>query len=78
MDEERTRVFAYLPPATEEDSSLVYSAINQETGDNILITVREESCSDGMSDIVYRFKVGLTMNGKEFLGCGIKFDTLPE
>ncbi len=73
MDDDRTRVFDYLPPVVEEDSSFVYSAINQSTGDNIRISVREETCGDGMSDIEYRFKVNLTMNGKKFSGCGIAF-----
>mgnify|MGYP001279792074 CR=1 FL=1 len=78
MDDERTKVFTYVAPVMEADSSLVYSAINQNTGDNIRITVQEESCSDGMSEIEYRFSVKMTMNGKEFLGCGIKFGSSPQ
>lgn len=78
MEDERTKVFAYLPPSLEEDSSLVYAAINQETGDNVRITVKEEPCSDGMSEIQYLFSVDLTMNGTTLKGCGIKFGTLSD
>lgn len=77
MDDERTKVFAYFQPVMD-DSAMVYTAINQDTGDNIRIAVKEESCSDGMSDIRYDFKVELTMNGNSFSGCGISFSQAQE
>jgi uncharacterized membrane protein len=73
MDDERTKFFTYLPPV-QADSSIVYAVLNQETGDNIRISIKEEDCSDGMSDIRYRFKVEMTMNGQNFSGCGISFE----
>jgi uncharacterized membrane protein len=72
MDSERTKVFTYLPPI-REDSARVYAAINQDTGDNIRIAVKEQPCSDGMSDRKFTWKVELTMNGKSLSGCGISF-----
>lgn len=73
MDEESTRMFAYANPV-EEDSIKVYAAVNQSTGDNIRVHIKNEKCSDGMSDREYSYSVSLTMNGKTFEGCAISFD----
>lgn len=70
MEEDRTKVYAYQAPM-EIDSVLVYAAINQETGDNIRVSVQKTACNDGMSDRKYNYKVELTMNGQVFNGCGI-------
>mgnify|MGYP007002410634 CR=1 FL=1 len=73
MDDERWKVFPFLSPV-EEDTARVFAAINQETGDNIRISLKETPCSDGMSDRSYRFAVQLTVNGKNLSGCGIAYE----
>ncbi|MEZ4959723.1 MAG: hypothetical protein R2830_07895 [Saprospiraceae bacterium] len=68
-----TRMFAYAKPI-EEDTATIYTAINQDTGDNIRITVKETPCSDGMSDVQYNYSVSLAVNGKNFSGCALSFE----
>ncbi|MBI5914306.1 MAG: hypothetical protein HY842_02950 [Bacteroidetes bacterium] len=78
MDDERTKVFSYQPPI-QDDSLKIYTGVNQDSGDNIRIEVSENGpCSDGMSDIKYRLSVRMTMNGKEYNGCGIPFEAAAE
>lgn len=73
MEDEGAKVFSYSAPALEADSSLVYSVINQDTGDNVRISIQKEKCGDGMSDIQYDYSVKMTMNGREYSGCGIRY-----
>lgn len=74
MDDERTKVFAYQPSMVL-DSAKIFAGINEETGDNIRISVWQRPCSDGMSETVYPSTVSLTVNGKVYKGCGIPFGT---
>ncbi len=75
MDDERTKFFAFQPPVAEK-KTLIYTGINQESGDNIRIAVDSLPCGDGMSDRTYKITVRLTINGKEVNGCGIPFEHL--
>ncbi len=74
MDDERTKVFAYLPPVDEKGLK-IFTGVNQDSGDNIRIEVDSTTCSDGMSDRSYKLGIKLTINGKEVSGCGIPFGT---
>jgi uncharacterized membrane protein len=77
MDDERTKAFAFQPPAKEK-KTLIYTGVNPETGDNIRIAVDSTNCGDGMSDRTYKLTVKLTINGKEVNGCGMPFGVAKE
>ncbi len=77
MDDERTKFFAYQPPVAEK-KTLIYTGINQESGDNIRIAVDSLPCGDGMSERTYKLTVKLTINGKEVNGCGIPYGVAKE
>jgi uncharacterized membrane protein len=77
MDDEGTKFFAYLPPVAEK-KTLIYTGINQESGDNIRIAVDSLPCGDGMSERTYKLSVKLTINGKEVNGCGIPYSVAKE
>lgn len=73
MDDEQTKVFAFQPPLIEEELT-IYTGVNQDSGDNIRISVENKPCSDGMSETTYKLGVRLTINGRELHGCGIPFE----
>ncbi|MEK7254240.1 MAG: hypothetical protein AAB316_05810 [Bacteroidota bacterium] len=73
VDDRQAKVFAYAAPV-QEDSALIFTAVNQATGDNLRLSVRADTCSDGVSDPVFPFKIQATVNGKNFSGCGIGFE----
>ncbi|HEU4798351.1 MAG TPA: hypothetical protein VFT63_05445 [bacterium] len=59
-------------PAVEPSRSgnrLVYHTRN-DRGDRLDVTVREQACSDGMSDAYYATAVEVQINDREFSGCG--------
>jgi len=42
------------------------------TKDKLVIVIREESCSDGMSDNKYHYSAEVTINGRTLKGCAVK------
>ncbi len=51
-----------------KDGSTEYHVRTEST--RFDIAVREQYCSDGMSDNLYEYEVNLSYNGKEYRGCG--------
>ncbi len=47
----------------------VYRTRN-DRGDRLVITVREQACSDGMSDAYYGLTAGVEINNRAYSGCG--------
>lgn len=72
-DSERVRYFPHSAPMVS-DTATVYASVNESTGDNIRIVVKEGNCSDGQTEIKYNIQVGVTMNGKGYSGCGVPFE----
>jgi uncharacterized membrane protein len=72
MDAPKTKVFTFAQP-TLQDSLSVYSAYNEDSGDNIRIIISKTPCSDGMSDNSFKFRAELTVNGKSYSGCAFDF-----
>ena len=46
--------------------------------DKLVIIIREEPCSDGMSDNKYDYSAEVVFNGRALKGCAIKKGTLPK
>jgi uncharacterized membrane protein len=44
--------------------------VRNDRGDALEVTVREQSCSDGMSDAYYALAVEVQINGRAYSGCG--------
>lgn len=57
----------HTPPvfALEKNGVLTYDA------GKLIVKIKKEPCSDGMSDREYEYSVALTVNGEEYKGCGI-------
>ncbi len=73
MGEPSARNFNYSAPV-ESFESLVYTAFNEGSGDNIRIEVLNKPCADGMSGRQYPLQVHLNFNGKVLNGCGFTFE----
>ncbi len=67
---EKATEFIYAP-ATTEDGVHRYEATNPAK-DKLVVVIREEKCSDGMSDRQYNYSAEVTVNGKIYRGCAIK------
>lgn len=67
---EKVYEFIYLP-ATIKDGVYRYQAINSKN-EKLDIIIREEKCSDGMSDRQYNYSAEIKLNGDLFKGCAIK------
>lgn len=58
-------------PANRNGKLMLYQTSN-DLNDTLTITIREESCSDGMSDNAYSYFAEVNINGKLLKGCAIK------
>ena len=45
--------------------------------DKLVVVIREETCSDGMSDNVYRYSAEVVINGVTLKGCAVKKGDVP-
>lgn len=55
-----------------------YEAVNASK-EKLVVVIREENCSDGMSDRQYHYSAEITFNGRILKGCAIKKeDKFPE
>jgi uncharacterized membrane protein len=72
MSIEKTFYFLYTP-ANKNSNSYFYDIVNDK-GDKIKITIKEETCSDGMSDRKYTYSSKVVINGRTLKGCAIKKD----
>ena len=66
-------------PVSVSYSEPVISNGNQEyhidtAGIKLDIMISPQFCSDGMSDFMYEYKVGLQYKGKKYSGCGVFFN----
>jgi uncharacterized membrane protein len=68
--EQKTYHFEYIKP-TLEKNNIIYNTKNKS--DNIGIQIKNEPCSDGMSERTYNHSVIINFNGNTFKGCAVKF-----
>lgn len=61
--------FSYRNPKIT-NNTYIYQASNGQ--ENLEITIKKESCNDGMSDRNYNYSATLVINGKPLSGCAIK------
>lgn len=61
--------FDYSKPETQSKAQ-IYKVVNGN--DKLSVTVTEEKCN-GSADMPYSYKVELTLNGKAYHGCAIKY-----
>jgi uncharacterized membrane protein len=70
--EQKTMHFNYSEPV-EKDGFITYNAVDKSNASNkILIVIKKEKCSDGMSEKQYNYSAEVTLNDKQ-KGCAIKF-----
>lgn len=68
LGEEQGRVF-FWSGAQKSGNSWIYNTTDTDTGEKLRIVVRQETCSDGMSDRVFQYSAELTLGGQQLLGC---------
>lgn len=71
--EQKNYHFEYSEPKKEK-SGMLYSSKNKT--DKISILIKDEACSDGMSERNYKHSVEINLNGNTFKGCAIKYGEL--
>jgi len=69
VGKEKVYVFPYQPANVDKD---VYRFETQTKKDALVIIIRKEKCSDGMSDRSYNFSAEIAINGETLKGCAIK------
>ncbi len=62
-------------PGSTNDST-IYNLLSQ--GNPLRITIIPRFCSDGMSDILYQYKVVITFKGATYKGCGVMLNNFVE
>lgn len=67
LAENRALRFPYQSPLNEGEK-LIYRT-KDNTGNFLTITVKKESCSDGMSDATYNYSIEATYQEQTYLGC---------
>ncbi len=70
VGQERALEFIYAP-ATVSRGVYRYEAISP-SNEKIVVVIREEKCSDGMSDRRYNYSAEITVNKTIYKGCAIK------
>jgi uncharacterized membrane protein len=70
MSIEQTFDFEYSRPVRNA-SDYLYETTNDK-GEKIKITIKEEACSDGMSDRRYHYSSEVIINGRTLKGCAFK------
>ena len=50
---------------------------SNEAKDKLVVVIREEACSDGMSDNTYRYSAEVVLNGITLKGCAVKKGDVP-
>lgn len=73
LDGADMRHFPYLPPVVT-DTARIFASLNTDTGDNILVTIRPQPCTDGMSDRNFRHSVEIAVNGRRYQGCAVAWE----
>ncbi len=71
VGQERAIEFNYAP-ATVSGAVHRYEAISPRNNKKIVVVIRREKCSDGMSDRKYNYSAEVTFDGKNYKGCAIK------
>ncbi|POY35024.1 hypothetical protein C3K47_17355 [Solitalea longa] len=66
--------FNFKEPIINKDTtSWTYETRNKEERANIRITIRQQECSDTMTDTKYKFSAEILINGKSYKGCAISW-----
>ncbi len=63
--------FPYAP-AVPFQGGITYQAGRTGQGNSIQVTIREQVCSDGMSDRRYNHSATVVLNGRSYKGCAIR------
>lgn len=64
-------VFPYVKP-TVKGNTWTYNARNV-AGQMLRIVLKKETCSDGMSDLVYNYSADVRFNNATFHGCAVRY-----
>ncbi len=73
LGETRGRVFSWSAPQKNGDV-WTYNTTETQTGEKLRVTVRQEVCSDGMSDQQFGYTVALILGEKTLSGCAERWD----
>lgn len=68
--EQKYSLFNFVKPVTK-DGNWIYKTTN--ANDKLEIIIRQEKCSDGMSERKYNYSVKITLNDKQYRGCAVKY-----
>jgi uncharacterized membrane protein len=67
--EQRTTHFIYYQPETKNG---IIEYVSKGEKNEIKISIKNEKCSDGMSEKTYNYSVEVILNGKKYKGCAMK------
>jgi uncharacterized membrane protein len=70
LSQDKVFVFPYQP-ANIGGGVHRFEATNQAK-DKLVVIIRQEECSDGMSDRVYNYSAEVVINGRTLKGCAVK------
>lgn len=70
MSIEQTFAFNYEP--AEKSANTYFYELSSDNGGTVKITIRQEPCSDGMSDRRYLYSSEVVIDGRTLKGCAIK------
>ena len=65
-----SHLFAYQAPLTKGNKSVFLA--KSVGGEMIEVVVTKETCSDGMSDLVYDYKAEISFRGQQWKGCAVR------
>lgn len=69
--QQHTTHFLYNKPDTK-NNVIIYSSKDENSKNEIFVRIRKEKCSDGMSEIEYKYSAEISLNGDKFKGCAVK------
>jgi uncharacterized membrane protein len=75
VDNEKPVLFPYVQAEAQNGQWTWHVQSDTAT---LQIVVKQQFCSDGMSDNWYEYKVDINYNGTAYTGCGVKLNALPE
>jgi uncharacterized membrane protein len=70
--QQKTTHFPYSKQEIK-DGILQYNSKDEKLKNNILIKIKKERCSDGMSEKQYDYSVEVVLNGSNYKGCALKY-----
>jgi uncharacterized membrane protein len=71
--QQKTTHFPYSKQEIK-DGIVQYNSKDEKLKNNILIRIKKEECSDGMSEKKYNYSVQVVLNGSNYKGCALKYE----